>query len=180
VFGSEEFVEFGGSQFNDSFRLDLNGTNYARLSNGAAVTINNLVPSPQGAYHPDYINNPVGTGVASSVTRLDGFTKLLLFEAPLKKNARNTLVINVSDRADGIYDTAVFIKGGTLGTVRPDNGNPGGGNPGGGNPGGGNPGGGNPGGGNPGGPEAVPEPGTILGLLTFSALTARWRLKRQA
>lgn len=154
VFGSEEFVEFGGSQFNDSFSLTLNGFNQARLSNGATVNINNLALAPNGIYHPDFINNPVGTGPASAVTKLDGYTKPLLFEAPLIKNARNTFVINVRDMRDGIYDSAVFLKGGTFGTVRPPD----------------------IGEGNTG---RVPEPSSVLGLLSFAVFGAVSMLKKQ-
>lgn len=60
VFGSEEFVEYGGDIFNDSFELLLNGNNLAKLSDGQTVTINNLVPNGEDAsvFHPDYIDNP--------------------------------------------------------------------------------------------------------------------------
>src|SRR4028119_1151233 len=36
VFGSEEFLEYAGTSFNDSFELLLNGTNMARLTDGQA------------------------------------------------------------------------------------------------------------------------------------------------
>jgi hypothetical protein len=116
VFGSEEFVEFGGSRFNDSFELLLNGTNLAKLSDGQAVTISNLVPDPTGDFHPDYINNPAGSSVP---TRLDGFTRTLTFEGLLRQNARNTLTINIRDVEDGRLDSAVFLKGRSLGTALP-------------------------------------------------------------
>ncbi len=160
VFGSEEFVEFGGSQFNDSFSLTLNGFNQAKLSDGKTVTINNLAVTPFGPFHPDFINNRVGTGPASAVTRLDGYTKPLLFAAPLKKNARNTLVINVRDASDGIFDSAVFIKGGTLGTVRPPDIGDGDGGGDGGNP-------------------RVPEPSATLGILAFGVLSAGFWWKKR-
>ena len=116
VFGSEEFVEFGGTPYNDSFELLLNGTNLAKLSDGQAVTINNLVPDPQGPFHPDYINNPAGSSVP---TRLDGFTQTLTFEGLLRQNARNTLTIKIQDVGDGRLDSAVFLKGRSLGTALP-------------------------------------------------------------
>jgi len=126
VFGSEEFVEYGG-QFNDSFSLDLLNSfcdqpgfcNLATLSDGSEVTINNLVPSPFSPYHPDFIYNPSNTGSASTQTRLDGYTKPLIFVGQLEKNARNTLIINVQDSRDGLLDSAVFIKAKTFGTVEP-------------------------------------------------------------
>ncbi|MEQ9548103.1 MAG: choice-of-anchor L domain-containing protein [Coleofasciculus sp. G3-WIS-01] len=118
VFGSEEFVEFGGTDFNDSFTMWLNGQSLALLSDGQAVTINNLVPDPndETSYHPDFIYNPVGSGIN---TKLDGFTKNLTFEGQLIKNSRNTIKINVADWGDGILDSAVFIKGKSLGTKPP-------------------------------------------------------------
>jgi RTX calcium-binding nonapeptide repeat (4 copies) len=120
VFGSEELLEFGGSAFNDSFSLFLNGTNYARLNNGATVSINNLAGSPTGPFSPDLVYNPVGTGSASNVTKLDAYTVPLLYNAPLIQNQRNTLVINIQDVSDGIYDSGVFLKAGTLGSVNPN------------------------------------------------------------
>lgn len=118
VFGSEEFVEFGGTQFNDSFKMLLNGESLALLSDGKAVTINNLVPDPneETSYHPDFIYNPVGSGIN---TKLDGFTKNLTFEGQLIKNSRNTIKINAADWGDGILDSAVFIKGKSFGTTPP-------------------------------------------------------------
>ncbi len=114
VFGSEEFVEFGGSEFNDLFELELNGTNLAKLSDGQTVTINHLVPDPNGPFHSDYINNPVGS---STPTKLDGFTKMLTFEGLLRQNTRNTLTIKIADVGDGRLDSAVFLKGQSLGTA---------------------------------------------------------------
>jgi hypothetical protein len=120
VFGSEEFPEFGGSEFNDSFELLLNGSNLAKLSGGQAVTINNLVPDPnnRSTDHPDYINNPSLTGLAANIIKLDGFTKVLGFEGLLKQNQTNVLSIRIKDVGDGNLDSAVFIKGGSLGTKK--------------------------------------------------------------
>ena len=118
VFGSEEFVEYGG-QFNDSFSLSLNGINLAKLRSGKAVSVNNIVPNPFSGYDPDFIYNSVEAGAANSATKLDGYTKPFIFEGNLIPNSKNSLVINVKDDRDGLLDSAVFIKGGTLGTVRP-------------------------------------------------------------
>ncbi len=118
AFGSEEFAEYAGL-FNDNFSLKLNGFNLARLNDGSAVTINNISSNPFDTDNPDYIYNPVDEGVASSETKLDGYTKPLTFVGSLLKNAKNTLEINIEDARDGLLDSAVFIKGGTLGTVKP-------------------------------------------------------------
>ncbi|MBW3586337.1 MAG: choice-of-anchor L domain-containing protein [Cyanobacteria bacterium 0813] len=122
VFASEEFPEFGDSKFNDDFELLLNGTNLAKLSDGKIVTINNLVPDPKNRStdHPDYINNPSLTGIAANIVKLDGFTKVLGFEGLLKKNQTNVFSIRIKDVGDGNLDSAVFIKGGSVGTVQPE------------------------------------------------------------
>jgi len=111
VFGSEEFLEFGGTSFNDSFELLLNGTNLAKLSDGQTVTINNLVPNAndRSTDNPDYINNP--SGLAGSIIKLDGYTKVLGFEGLLNKNQTNVLTVRIKDVGDGSYDSAVFIQG---------------------------------------------------------------------
>ena len=120
VFASEEFPEFGGSGFNDNFELLLNGTNLAKLSDGKTVTINHLVPDPNNRSkdHPDYIDNPSLTGIAANIIKLDGFTKVLGFEGLLKQNQANVLSIRIKDVGDGNLDSAVFIKGGSVGTVK--------------------------------------------------------------
>ncbi|MEM1292829.1 MAG: choice-of-anchor L domain-containing protein, partial [Cyanobacteria bacterium P01_H01_bin.162] len=116
VFASEEFVEYGGSDFNDAFSIKLNGMNLARLSDGAAANINNLVPNPFGGYHPDFVHNPVGEGPASSETPLDGYTQVLTFAGPVNPSAFNRLEVEVKDVGDGWKDTAVFLQAGTFGT----------------------------------------------------------------
>jgi hypothetical protein len=119
VFASEEFPEFGGSEYNDEFELLLNGVNLAKLSDGKAVTINNFIPNVdnRATDHSDYINNPSLTGIASSIVKLDGFTKVLGFEGFLNKNQTNVLSIRVKDVGDGNIDSAVFIQGGSVGTA---------------------------------------------------------------
>ena len=120
VFGSEEFLEYGGSEFNDSVELLLNGTNLAKLSDGQTVTINNLTPNAddRSTDHPDYINNPSLTGIAADIIKLDGFTKVLGFEGLLQKNQTNVLSIRIKDVGDGNYDSAVFIKANSVGTLK--------------------------------------------------------------
>jgi hypothetical protein len=120
VFASEEFPEFGGSEFNDSFELLLNGQNLAKLSDGKAVIIKNLVPNAgnRSTDHSDYINNPALTGLAANIIKLDGFTKVLGFEGLLKQNQTNVLSIRIQDIGDGNLDSAVFIKGGSIATEK--------------------------------------------------------------
>ncbi|MEH2285853.1 DUF4347 domain-containing protein, partial [Nostoc sp.] len=115
VFGSEEFPEYAGSNFNDSFELLLNGVNLARLSNGSTVTINNLATSPTGPFDPDYIANPTN----NPDTQLDGYTRALTFEGAVIKNSLNTVSIRIRDTGDGGLDSAAFLKVNSFGTAPP-------------------------------------------------------------
>jgi hypothetical protein len=120
VFASEEFLEYGGSRFNDNFELLLNSINFAKLTDGKTVTINNLVPDNSNRFtdHPDYIDNPSLTGLAANIIKLDGFTKVLGFEGLLQQNQTNVLSIRIKDVGDGMLDSAVFIKGNSVGTLK--------------------------------------------------------------
>lgn len=116
VFGSEELPEWAGSVFNDRFNLQLNGENLAYLSDGVTpVNITNLAQSS------DLVLNPPVTGFASDQTKLDGYSQPLLFTGNLRKGETNTLLITLEDLGDGIYDSGVFLKAGTLGTIKPPN-----------------------------------------------------------
>jgi len=119
VFGSDEFLEYGGSSYNDSFELLLNGTNLATLTDGKTVTINNLVPNAydRSTDNPDFIDN--SSGLASTIIKLDGYTQVLGFKGFLKKNDTNVLTVRIKDVGDTILDSAVLIKGsvGTSETV---------------------------------------------------------------
>lgn len=120
VFGSEEFLEYSGTEFNDFFTLELNGSNLALLDDSVGednfVRVNNLTASPSGPFSSSYINNPQGP---DTLTRLDGFTRPLTFEGDVVEGS-NTLRIEISDIADSRLDSAVFIAGETLSTIPPD------------------------------------------------------------
>ena len=123
VFATEELAEFAGSEFNDSFKIKLNGINLAKLSDGAALTVNNLSASPFGPRHPDLVYNSVDADLETGLpgplvddTRIDAFTKTLTFAGALNAGGLNTLEFILKDEADGALDTAVLIQSGSLRT----------------------------------------------------------------
>ncbi|HEU4430146.1 MAG TPA: choice-of-anchor L domain-containing protein, partial [Myxococcota bacterium] len=104
VFGSEEFNEFIGSDFIDTFGIYFNGTNIA-LVGGEPVNIN----------HPD-VSNIAGTELDGLIA--PGGDPLLLFQVPVTPGSSgNTLTFIVADTSDEIFDTTVYISG--VGSVDP-------------------------------------------------------------
>ncbi|GAA3894923.1 hypothetical protein GCM10022276_12540 [Sphingomonas limnosediminicola] len=117
VFGSEEYNEYVGSQFNDSFQLLLNGPGFSNVNlaqvpgGGGDVTINNVNLGSNSAYYNN--NSP-----AVYPFELDGFTDVLTASAAgLTPGATYTLSFNIADVGDANYDSAVFVQGGTIGTT---------------------------------------------------------------
>src|SRR5262249_17365435 len=106
---SEELPEFAGSDFNDSFKILLNGVNLAHLSDGAAATVNNLMASPHVQLSGDLVLNPVGTGPVAGQTAADAYTKLLTYAGGVNLGD-NTLTIEVTDVRDGFLDSGILVK----------------------------------------------------------------------
>ncbi len=115
VMFSEELPEFAGSAFNDTVKISLNGENLAALSDGDALTVNNLMASPLGPFHQDLVLNPPGDGPQANSVAADAYTKTLTFMGHLQQT--NTITIEVKDTADGQLDTGVLLKAATTGTL---------------------------------------------------------------
>jgi hypothetical protein len=124
VFGSEEFCEFVGTQFNDAFGFWIQGPGFPTPTNIALipgtttpVTINNVNHLSNTAY---YINNTPATGqlcdqtastaLTTNYIQYDGLTTVLTAGALVTANATYDVWIGVSDIGDGIYDSGVFLS----------------------------------------------------------------------
>ncbi len=114
VFGSEEYPEFVGSEFNDLFAFFISGPgiigqkNIALLPNGTPVTINNVNDqnSPNAAY---YVNNRFG-----STVQYDGFTRVLTAMSPVQCGQEYTLIISIADVSDAAFDSGIFLEANSL------------------------------------------------------------------
>jgi hypothetical protein len=158
VFGSEEYNEYVGSDFNDVFAFFVNGVNLARVpGTNTPVTINNVNCGSNSAF---YRNNtgggPAGCPNLGLNTQLDGLTTVLGFTASVNPNTPNLLRLAIADTNDSILDSAVMLQGGTLQSC----GGPG-----------------QPACGTPPDTAPVPEPGTmmLLGSGVAAAVAARRR-----
>ena len=132
VFGSEEYPEYVGSQFNDAFAFYISGPgipggiqNIAKLPNGATVTINNVNNGNPGASPPVGPANaayfvPNGDGNTSPYNgsnqymQYDGFTKVLEAVSRVQCGQTYHLIIAIADVGDGIYDSGIFLEANSL------------------------------------------------------------------
>lgn len=120
VFGSEEYPEYVGSQFNDVFGFFLSGPNPA----GGNYTLNNLARVP-GSGDPVSINTlnngSTNTGPCTNCSyyinntggatiQFDGFTKVLTAEADVVPCSTYTIVLAITDVGDAIYESGVFLE----------------------------------------------------------------------
>ncbi len=130
VFGSEEYNEYIGTQFNDVFAFFVNGENCATVE-GSPVSINtinngsdpNINGATIAATNPGfYVNNdpfdPDGTGAtlpaAPHNTEMDGFTVVLTCEAEVSDTSTNTMKIAIADASDRNLDSWVLLEAASL------------------------------------------------------------------
>jgi hypothetical protein len=116
AFASEEYNEFVGSQFNDSFQLLLDGTNIAQVpGGGGVVSINNVNLGSNSAFY----RNNTGASSLNLPIEYDGLTTVLTATATGLSAGSHTLVFSIQDVGDTNLDSAVFIQGSSIGIVQP-------------------------------------------------------------
>lgn len=128
VFGSEEYLEWVGSSFNDVFGFFLSGPGIAGpYSGGAAniaivpgtvstpVTIDNVNDVTNSTY---YVDNGDGfsppQNTDSTVLQFDGFTTVLEAFALVQCGQLYHIKMAVADAGDHILDSGVFLEAGSF------------------------------------------------------------------
>ncbi|MBN8696494.1 MAG: choice-of-anchor L domain-containing protein [Bacteroidetes bacterium] len=122
VFGSEEYMEFANSSFNDVFGFFISGPNPSGGSytnqnialipgTSTPVTINNVNGGTNATYYFDN-ENPAGASV-----QYDGFTVPLTAIAPVACGATYHIKIAIADAGDGSWDSGVFLEAGSFTSV---------------------------------------------------------------
>ena len=112
VFGSDEYLEFVDSSYNDVFAFFVNGVNYATIDTATGklpVAINNINHLRNTQYFVDNSATP-----SPYDTQLDGFTVPLTFEAPVKAGQTNTIKLAIADTSDSSLDSVVLLKAGSF------------------------------------------------------------------
>ncbi len=110
IWGSEEYNEWVDSLYNDKFFLFLDGsTNIATLPGGTAVEIDSVNNGDNPAYYRD--NTVLGLDL-----QYDGLTTVLTASATGLSAGVHSFEFRVEDLGDDIYDSGVFVSGGTFST----------------------------------------------------------------
>lgn len=136
VFGSEEYAEYVGSEFNDVFAFFISGPgisglqNIARLPNNQVVAINNVhsgVTNSFGTFGPlnaqYYVDNGTGSSGPQNGSpfyiQYDGFTKVLTAKSKVQCGQTYHLIICIADAGDGLYDSGIFLEANSLSSDTP-------------------------------------------------------------
>lgn len=136
VFGSEEYEEYVGSDFNDVFAFFIVGqqyatpTNIALLPNNTPVAINNVhdaVTNGFGSFPAAnsqfYIDNGTGTSAPENTSpqyiQYDGFTEVLTAQADVNCGQTYHLIICIADAGDAAYDSGIFLEANSLSSDTP-------------------------------------------------------------
>lgn len=113
VFGSEEYPEFVGREFNDVFAFFVSGPGIVGSQNVALipgtttpVAVNSVNSGTNNAY---YVNNTGGATI-----QYDGFTTVLEGKIAVQQCEVYHLKLAIADVVDGIYESGVFIKGNSV------------------------------------------------------------------
>ncbi len=141
VFGSEEYLEYVGSKFNDVFAFFVSGPNMeyqniARLPDGKTpITVNTVNNQLNKKYYIDNaftnVTDPFIWDVRNRKVienknylkeevppmydiQFDGFTTVLTARCKVVPNEVYQIKMAISDVGDGILDSGVFLKGGTF------------------------------------------------------------------
>ncbi len=127
IFGSDEYLEFVNTSFNDVFGLFISGPgingpfskkaiNIALIpGTTTAVAINSVNNLLNSAY---YVNNGTGNTAPQDTSpyyiQYDGFTTVLTAVAAVQKCQTYHIKIVVADAGDYMMDSGVFIESGSL------------------------------------------------------------------
>lgn len=121
VFGSEEYCEYVGSNYNDAFGLFVSGPGINGVQNIARIPGSNMPVSTNTVnfnINPDYyVNNNdfeyqcAGLPLAApGECELDGWTKAINASINVIPCSTYHVKIAISDINDGIWDSAVFLR----------------------------------------------------------------------
>lgn len=117
TWASDEYLEWV-NLFNDVFAFYVNGQNCATTPSGSPVSIDTI----NDAVNPGlFRDNAFSAPVANPINiEADGLSVEMICTAPVNPGVTNHLKLAIADTSDQILDSFVMIKGGSLGTTKPE------------------------------------------------------------
>jgi hypothetical protein len=114
VFGSDEYLEWVGSSFNDVFGLFIDYENIAIIpGTDVPVSINNVNPN---SYSDFYTDNPPGSNNFN--IEPDGMTVAVSVSRLIEPDVQHHISFEVADAGDFILDSWVFLEAGSFASVQ--------------------------------------------------------------
>jgi hypothetical protein len=124
VFGSEEYLEFVNSSFNDVFGFFISGPGISGPFEGNATNIalipNTTIPISIDTVNSNvnpafYVNNGTGaTPLLNNTIQFDGFTTVLPATAAIQCGETYHIKLAIANVGDNAYDSAVFLQSGSF------------------------------------------------------------------
>jgi subtilisin-like proprotein convertase family protein len=124
-FASEEYPEYGCTDYNDVFGFFIQGPGYTNATNIAKipgtnlpVTINTIHPiNPQNpSCQPAYVQLYNDNNNSNKQPTYDGFTDVFTATAIVQPCKSYTIKLAIADAGDEIYDSGVFLEAKSFGT----------------------------------------------------------------
>lgn len=102
VFGSEEYLEWVKSGYNDAVGIWVNGQRVMLSLGDGSISIDNINTTTNENLYRD-------NATATLNTEMDGVTRVLTLKAPLLVGQTNSIRIAIADAGDATYDSALLI-----------------------------------------------------------------------
>ncbi len=117
-FLSEEFPEYVGSEYNDSFLAELDSNDFSVAGSGSVSAPSNFAFGPDGNLTTV---NSAGTSADNALgTTFDGATPILRATTPITPGS-HSVYLSIYDASDRIYDSTVFVDNVNLRNVTAPN-----------------------------------------------------------
>lgn len=118
VFGSEEYINFVNTQFNDVFGFFVDGVNVGLVPGTTSpITINTVNDLTNSAYYRNNVNNTNGLPVLGLDMHFDGLTTVIQASRTGLGAGIHHMTFAIADASDHILDSGVFIQAGSFSTT---------------------------------------------------------------
>lgn len=115
IFGSREYPDYVGSQYNDAFAFFVNGVNVAKIpGTNELVTINNVNSGNNSEYFIDNTDSHLGQLPTIS---FGGITTVLPINSVVNPHKANHIKIVIADTMDSVFSSFVAIQKGSFKSV---------------------------------------------------------------